>query len=106
MLDIGSELPLFRYFLDAQPVTDEWTFARVERLGTIAAIKLRLLGGWGVGVLPRYFSSTELADGSLVELYPAAPLKTDAFRLVWRSNHARTDELRALANELQGIPLR
>lgn len=105
LLDINAELPLFRYFLDAQTTTNTWSFARVEKLGTIAAIKQRALEGAGVAVLPKYFTNRELAEKSLIRLFRNTRLKTDAFRLVWRESHPRSDDLHALARELQKIPL-
>jgi LysR family glycine cleavage system transcriptional activator len=105
LLDISPELPLFRYFLDAQRATT-WRFARHEYLGTIGAIRLRVLQGAGVAVLPRYFVDDDLRAKRLVRLAPKTPLQEDAFRLIWRANHPREHELRALAAELAAIPLR
>src|SRR5262249_10924408 len=53
LVDVSPDLPLFRYFLDAQPDADPWPFARLEYMGGIANIRQRLLAGDGrVGVLP------------------------------------------------------
>lgn len=105
LIDVSPELPLFRYFLDAQRATT-WRFARHEYLGTIGAIRLRVLQGAGVAVLPRYFVADDLRAKRLVRLAPRTPLQEDAFRLVWRAHHPREQELRRLASELSAIPLR
>lgn len=105
LLDISPELPLFRYFVDAQRAT-VWRFARHEYLGTIGAIRLRVLQGAGVAVLPRYFVEDDLRAKRMVRLAPRTPLQEDAFRLIWRANHPREQELRRLAAELAAIPLR
>ena len=55
LVDISPDLPRARYFLDQAGVTVDWRFSRLEYLGTIAAVRLRVLGGGGVAVLPRYF---------------------------------------------------
>jgi DNA-binding transcriptional LysR family regulator len=106
LLDATPDLPLFRYFLDPQRGRAVWGFARVEYLGTIGAIRLRLLQGAGLAVLPRYFVDADLRAGRLIRLMPHVRLQRDAFRLVWRTGHPREAELRALAAELVRLPIR
>ncbi len=106
LLDAAPDLPLFRYFLDAHRGHAVWGFSRVEYLGTIGAIRLRLLQGAGVAVLPRYFVDADLRASRLVRLMPHVRLQRDAFRLVWRTGHPREAELRALAAELVRVPIR
>lgn len=106
LIDIAPDLPLFRYFLDALRTREVWSFARVEYLGTIGAIRLRVLQGAGVAVLPRYFVAPDLRARRLVRLVPSVDLQRDAFRLVWRTGHPREPALRELAAELAALPLR
>lgn len=106
LLDIAPDLPLFRYFLDAGARREPWSFARAEYLGTIGAIRLRVLQGAGVAVLPLYFVQADLKARRLVRIRPRLPLQRDAFRLVWRANHPRSDLLRELAADLRRLPLR
>jgi DNA-binding transcriptional LysR family regulator len=107
LVDIGPDLPLFRYFLDAVPDAGPWRFARVEYMGGIANVRQRVLGGGGrVAVLPTFFVKDDLARRRLVRLMPRVALATDNLRLVWRSNHPRQDELLALAQDLREHPLR
>jgi DNA-binding transcriptional LysR family regulator len=107
LVDVSRDLPLFRYFLDALPDQNPWQFARVELMGGIGNIRRRLLDGDNrVAVLPRYFVRDDLAAGRLVRLFRRVPLRTDAFRLIWRTGHARASELLALADELRALPLR
>src|SRR5262249_38991005 len=74
--------------------------------GGIGNIRCRLLEGSGrVAVLPRYFVEKDLAAKRLVRLLPRVRLRSDSFRLVWRSGHPRTAELLALAEELRRLPL-
>ena len=106
LLDVSSDLPLFRYFLDALPDAEPWPFARVEYLGGIGNIRHRLLGAADrVAVLPRYFIRADLAQKRLVTLVPRVPLRSDAFRLIWRTGHPRTAALLSLAAELRAQPL-
>lgn len=105
LLDTAADLPLFRYFLDARGRGEAWTFGRIEYLGTIGAIRLRMLQRAGVAVLPRYFVAGDLAAGKLVEILPRVRLQRDAFRLVWRSGHAHEQALRLLAADLAKRPL-
>ncbi|MFZ5468400.1 MAG: LysR substrate-binding domain-containing protein [Myxococcota bacterium] len=104
LLDLHADLPLFRYLLDARPATERWEFSEVEYLGTIGAVRYRVLEGAGVAVLPRYFVRADLAAKRLVEPF-RAKLQPDHFRLIWRAGNPRERELRALAAELRTLPL-
>jgi DNA-binding transcriptional LysR family regulator len=106
LLELNPEQPLFRYFLDARPAGEDWTFRHVQYLGTIGPVRLRALEGAGVAVLPFYFVRPDLARRRLVRLLPRVPLPVDSFRLVWPLDHPRSASLRALAEELSRIPLR
>lgn len=106
LLDAHADLPLFRYFLDAHPAREVWPFQRVERLGTIAAIRARVLAGHGVAVLPEFFVARDLAAGRLTRLFRGVRLQGDFFRLVWARGHVREAELRRLAAELRELPIR
>lgn len=106
LVDVNADLPLFRYLLDALPDGSPWPFRRQFHMGGIAAIRLRVLEGVGVAVLPRYFIQDDLASGRLRELLPEVRLREDAFRLVWRTRHPLEPELVQLAAELRDVPLR
>jgi DNA-binding transcriptional LysR family regulator len=105
LLDCLPDLPLFRYFLDARPAGEPWTFGATRYLGTIAAVKYRVLEGAGIAVLPRYFAAPELKTKALKEPLPKAKLLDDHFRLIWRQGHPREEEIRALAADLRRRPL-
>jgi DNA-binding transcriptional LysR family regulator len=105
LLEIHPDLPLFRYFLDARPPGELWSFAGVDHLGAIAAVRYRLMQGAGIAVLPRYFIAPDLAAKRLKEPLPKAKLQHDHFRLIWRAGHRREAELRQLAGELRQRPL-
>jgi DNA-binding transcriptional LysR family regulator len=107
LVDTSRDLPLFRYFLDALPDADPWPFARIEMMGGIGNVRRRLLDGpSSVAVLPTYFVRADVRAGRLVQLLPKVHLRSDTFRLVWRTGHPRTAALLALAEELRGHPLR
>jgi len=106
LLDVSGDLPLFRYFLDARPARELWSFERVQHLGGIGAIRARVLEGAGVAVLPRYFVAKDLVAKRLRELFSATKLPSDWFRLIFRAGQPRERELRELAADLAKIPLR
>jgi LysR family transcriptional regulator, glycine cleavage system transcriptional activator len=107
LVDVSPDLPLFRYFLDAQRDAEPWPFARTEYMGGIGNIRQRVLDGGGrVAVLPRYFIARDVAAGRLVVLLPGVRPRSDSFRLVWRAGHPHEAELIALAAELRERPLR
>ena len=105
LLDAHPDLPLFRYFVDARPSRESWAFRHVQRLGTIGAIRARVLEGAGVAVLPHYFVRKDLASKRVVQLFPNTRMATDRFRLSWRTGHSYERELYALAAELSARPL-
>jgi LysR family transcriptional regulator, glycine cleavage system transcriptional activator len=106
LIDTKSQLPLFRYLLEALETDDVWPFSRVERMGTIAAIRHRVLSGAGVAVLPRYFVQQDLDEGRMRLLMSWLQLREDSFRLLWRAGHLHGAELKQLARELRAIELR
>lgn len=106
LLDISADLPLFRYLLDARPSDEPWRFAEHRYLGTIAAVRARVMAGAGVAVLPHYFVRDALGKKQLVPILPGTTLPSDWFRLVWRRGHPDGAALRELAAELAARPLR
>jgi DNA-binding transcriptional LysR family regulator len=106
LIDADAGLPLLRYFLDATPANEAWSFQRTVYLGSIAAIRARVLEGAGVAVLPRSIIATDLRQRRLRVLVPRRALSHDYFRLVWRQGHPRDLELRGLAERLARAPLR
>lgn len=106
LIDAHPDLPLFRYFLDAIPAEPAWSFRRIERMGTIAAIRKRVLAGAGVAVLPEYFVRADLSAKRMKRLIPKVKLRQDVFRLIWRAGHPRDREFRRLAATLKDLPLR
>lgn len=106
LLDLSADLPLSRYFLDHAGGGALWPFARVEFLGTIGAVRLRVLQAAGLAVLPDYFVADDLRRGRMVRLLPRVKLPRDDFRLVWRRGHRKAAALERLAEELREVPLK
>jgi LysR family transcriptional regulator, glycine cleavage system transcriptional activator len=105
LVDISPDLPLTRYFLDQAGGTVDWRFSRLEYLGTIAAVRMRVLQGGGVAVLPRYFVDQDLARGHLRPIMPRVRLQCDSFRLIWRRGHPASPMIERLAADLIALPL-
>jgi len=105
LLDILPELPLFRYFREADNAP-ALRFERVRSLGTIAAVRSEVLEGVGVAVLPEYLVGVDLASGTLVRLFSDVVIRHDYFRLIHRRDDPRLALLRALAETMRNEPLR
>ena len=105
LIDLRPDLPLSRYFLDVAGGPGLWPFARIEHLGTLAAVRLRVLQGRGLAVLPGYFVAKDLAQGRLVRLMPKVRLPEDRFRLLWAKGHRKHGALENLAQALSLRPL-
>jgi LysR family glycine cleavage system transcriptional activator len=106
LIDIDPDLPLTRYFLDQAGGSSLWRFARIEHLGTIGAVRLRVLQGRGVAVLPEHYVARDLARRRLRRLMPGVRLQTEGFRLLWPRHHPKAAWIANLATELQAMPLR
>jgi DNA-binding transcriptional LysR family regulator len=106
LIDAHGDLPLFRYFRDACPPSEVWAFERVVRLGAIGAIRLRVLDGAGVAVLPHYIVAADLRSRRLRRILPRVSLQRDYFRLIWREGNSLEREMHDLAKELRAAPLR
>ena len=107
LVDVTADLPLFRYFLDGLDDAEPWPFAAVEYMGGIGNIRRRLLDEDDrVAVLPEYFVRSDVSARRLTRLLPRTRLRSDAFRLIWRTDHPRAHALLALAQELRRLPLR
>ncbi|MFN3202942.1 MAG: LysR family transcriptional regulator [Bradymonadia bacterium] len=105
LLDISPDLPLFRYFLDARPPVEVWGFTAMSYMGTIGAVRARILEHSGVAVLPLYFVEADIDAGRLTRLCPETMLQQDYFRLIWRRGHRESEALTALGERLSTMPL-
>jgi DNA-binding transcriptional LysR family regulator len=106
LLDERAELPLFGYWRDAPGGGDRLSFARIVRLGSIEAIRQRLLAGAGVAVIPRYLVKQDLAKRRLKLVFPSIEPQHDYFRLVFRADDPRRALFAPLADALLTFPLR
>jgi DNA-binding transcriptional LysR family regulator len=106
LIDASEDLPLFRYLLGAGSAKSFWAFGDTRYLGTIAAIRQRVLDGGGVAVLPEYFVRKDIKRRKLRVVLPSHKIQSDWFRLVWRTQHPRETELEEMAEELRKRPLR
>lgn len=106
LLDVDDGLPLFRYWRDAAPEGEAFRFQSVRTLGTIEALRRRVLSKDGVAVLPQYLVEPDLKANRLVSLFPELSQASDFFRLVFRVDDGRRVAYEALAKELVRAPLR
>ena len=81
-------------------------FAKVLRMGTIAAIEHLVLRGEGVAVLPEYLVQKRVESGALKVVFPRVKPGFDHFRLVFRGDDPRRANYEALAAMLLETPLR
>jgi DNA-binding transcriptional LysR family regulator len=105
LIDVSSDMPLFRYWRDAPGGGDRLRFAHYAWLGSIAAIRQLVLDGEGVAVLPEYFVRRDLASRRLRRVFPRVTPVHDYFRLVFRAADPRRSIFESLANELARAPL-
>ena len=106
LIDIDRQLPLFKYWRDSPGGWDSTAFESIRRMGTIAAIRVLVLRGEGVAVLPEYFVKDDLKKRRLVRQVPRVSAKTDTFRLVFRGDDPRRPTFDALAKVLRKCPVK
>ena len=100
LIDFDDDLPLFRFFSEARPTKEAWTFQRVQFLSIIAAVRARVLEGVGVAVLPVFYVGDDIEKARLKVLWPQTKLKSNSLRAVWQKGHPYETEIRELASEL------
>ncbi len=105
LIDTEEGLPLYRYFHDADGAP-ALRFARVLKMGTIAAIRALCLRGEGLAVLPAYFVAEDLRRGTLRRVLPRVALPSDWFWLVCRADDPKRALYERLAEILRREPLR
>jgi LysR family glycine cleavage system transcriptional activator len=105
LLDTGPDLPLFRYWKDAHGEGNHLRFGRWIYLGTVEAIRQRVLAGAGVAVLPAYVVRRELEDRTLVRALPSVEPLSDYFKLVFRADDPRRHVFESIARTLLETPL-
>jgi DNA-binding transcriptional LysR family regulator len=105
LLDASADLPLFHYWRDAPDGGDRLRFARIGYLGSIEAIRHRVLERAGVAVLPLYLVRRDLERGRLRKILPSVTPVHDFFRLIHRADDARRSVYAALAVEMLRVPL-
>jgi DNA-binding transcriptional LysR family regulator len=106
LIDAHAELPLLAYLRSAVPNAEKLRFARVVRMGTIAAIRACVLRGLGVAVLPRYFVERDLVTKRLARVLPSLEPSHDHFRLIFRRDDPRRALFEDLASQIRAAPLR
>jgi LysR family transcriptional regulator, glycine cleavage system transcriptional activator len=105
LLDVSSDLALFRYFLDSETLRSQPSISSQLYVGTIAAMLSYILNEFGIGVLPYYFVKPYLDSGECVEVLKQHKPQHDHFRLFWKSRHWATEALKELANIIESKPL-
>lgn len=105
LIDASPELPLFAYLRDTHPKA-RFSFKKAVHLGTIGAMRVRVLEGAGVAVLPKYIVERDLERGHLRTILPAMKPQHDFFRLVFRAGDPRRAVFETLAGAMLTRPLR
>lgn len=106
LVDIGPELPLFRYWRESPDAPEGVRFDGVRYMGTIQAIRDAVVEGDGVAVLPEYLTRLDLAAGRLQRILPDVVPQSDWFRLLLRLDDPRRTLLERLAATMREQPLR
>ena len=106
LVDVTTQRSLFRYFVDAESSPGDLSFKSFLRLGTIEAVRQRIVAGSGVGVLPRYLVEPDLRAKRLVRLFQKVNLRDDYFRFVFRADDPRRPIFDRLAAAMREVPLR
>ena len=104
LVDTNAELPLYHYWREAGGPPSV-AYARVRRMGTVAAVQQLVLRGEGVAVLPRYLVDADLTEDRLLIILPEVVPPPDWFRLVFRSDDPRRPLLQKVAEQMRQQPV-
>lgn len=105
LIDAHQERPLFRYFRDAPNAPNKLSFGHTRIMGTTAAIRMLVLGGEGVAVLPYYLMKQDIDSGACTQLFPDVSLNRDYFRLMYRKDDPNIEVYQSLAACIRSQPL-
>ena len=105
LIDAHQERPLFRYFRDAPNAPNKLSFGQTRIMGTTAAIRMLVLAGEGVAVLPYYLMKNDLDAGTCVQLFTDVELNQDYFRLMYRRDDPNIEVYETLAACIREQPL-
>jgi DNA-binding transcriptional LysR family regulator len=106
LLDVDANLSLFRYWRESSEGGDRLKFGRVVRLGTIEAIRRRVLAGAGLAVLPEYLVRGDIKSGKMRVILPSVTPDHDYFRLVFRGDDPRRSIYERMAERMMKNPLK
>ena len=106
LVDTSAELPLFGYWREVEETIDSLQFKSLRFMGTIDAIRLLILRGDGVGVLPEYLVRPDIEASRLRVIRTDVSLRPDWFRLLFRSDDPLRSIYRTLSDALLAHPLR
>ena len=105
LIDTGPDVPLYRYFGEAPRSPGTLEFDHLVRIGTIEGMRMVVLRGEGVAVLPEYLIRGDLERRKLARVFPRVPLLSGYFRLIFRKDDTRRSIFEALARSMRGVPL-
>ena len=105
LIDVQVERPLYRYFRDAADAPDELHFGNSRVMGTTAAIRMLVLAGEGIAVLPYYLVKPDIESGQLQQVFPDVQLRCDYFRLIYRRDDPQAEMYQAVAAFMRTRPL-
>lgn len=105
LIDTHADLPLFNYWRAAAGGGDSLQFARILRMGTIAAMRALVLQGEGVAVLPLYMVAADLKSKRLVRLFADVDLVSDYFKIIFRADDPHRAVYESLAHSMLKVPL-
>ncbi len=103
LIDVDETLPLSQYARHQAPTL---RFKSTLTLGTIDAVRVAVLAGEGVAILPSYFVADDLRRRRQQRVLKSLPLGVDAFRLVLRDDDQRQGLWNDVVAVLRRLPLR
>lgn len=105
LVDLSSELPLYRYWRDGNGAFDASKFRNLRSMGTIESVRAMVLAGQGVAVLPSYFVHHDVRSKRLRKVLVNTAIRSDWFRLVFLSSSQLRPLFTRLASQMQKWPL-
>ena len=105
VLSLDKNLEWWANFINCLPVREQNIFRKVTRINHIRGIINATLAGIGIGFVPKYTVMKELAEGSLVRLFPDLDILNDQINIYIKHNRAELEKNRALIEYIKKLRL-
>ncbi|MBU2511950.1 LysR family transcriptional regulator [bacterium] len=105
IISMDKELTWWDNFIHALPLELNLRLTRITRINHVRGMINAVINSMGVGFVPKYTVLKELAEGSLVSLFPEIQLLEDHFRIYLKSHKSSSRKYSSLIQFIKQLNL-